>query len=124
MVEFGIDIVGDDNKTIIHHKVACRVYLVITAEDALGIRNDFATLYRGGGHGGPLGGNGVGPGAEGGLRRGIKGNTMSFDHILSRLQSELQKSRETGSELGGLTTTMNDIQETMGGGLVSFDEFS
>lgn len=116
MVEFGIDIVGDDNKTIIHHKVACRVYLVITAEDALGIRNDFASLYRGGGHGGMLSTAGVGPGAEGGLRRGKGG--MSFDHILSRLQNELQKSRETGSELGTLTSTIGDIHDTLGGGLV------
>ncbi|EPQ26731.1 uncharacterized protein PFL1_05710 [Pseudozyma flocculosa PF-1] len=114
MVEFGIDIVGDDSKTIIHHKVACRVYLVITAEDALGLRNDFASLYRGGVHGGPLGNNGVGPGAEGGLRRGKAG--FSFDHVLSKLQNELQRSKEQWNDLGSLTTTMHDIHETLGGG--------
>ncbi|KAN0062776.1 hypothetical protein ACQY0O_004971 [Thecaphora frezii] len=114
MVEFGIDIVGDDSKTIIHHKVACRVYLVITAEDALGLRNDFASLYRGGVHGGPLGNNGVGPGAEGGLRRG-KG-AFSFDHVLGKLQNELQKSKEQWNDLGSLTTKMHDIHETLGGG--------
>ncbi len=116
LVEFGIDIVGDDNKTIIHHKVACRVYLVITAEDALGMRNDFNSLYHGG-HRVPLGHSGIGPGAEGGLRRGKHPGGLSFDHILSKLQSELAKSRETGSELGGLTTTFNGIHETLGGGL-------
>ncbi|PWN49010.1 hypothetical protein IE53DRAFT_167645 [Violaceomyces palustris] len=118
MVEFGIDIVGDDNKSIIHHKVACKVYLVITMEDALGLRNDFASLYRGGVHGGPLGSGGVGPGAEGGLRRAKAG--VNFDHVLSRLQSELQKSKEVGSELGSLTSTMHDIHETLGGGLPPF----
>ena len=117
LVEFGIDIVGDDNKTIIHHKVACRVYLVITAEDALGMRNDFNSLYHGG-HRAPIGHSGIGPGAEGGLRRG-KNPGMSFDHILSRLQNELQKSRDTGSELDGLSTAFTDIHETLGGGLVS-----
>lgn len=115
MVEFGIDIVGDDNKTIIHHKVACRVYLVLTAEDALGLRNDFASLYRGGMHGGPLGSNGVGPGAEGGLRKSKAG--FSFDHVLSKLQSELQRSKDTWTELGNITHTMNDIHETLGGGI-------
>ena len=113
MVEFGIDIVGDDNKTIIHHKVACRVYLVLTAEDALSLRHDFASLYRGGMHGGPLGSNGVGPGAEGGLRRTKAG--FSFDHVLSKLQTELQRSKDTWHDLGSLTTTMHDIHETLGG---------
>ncbi|CBQ69209.1 conserved hypothetical protein [Sporisorium reilianum SRZ2] len=113
MVEFGIDIVGDDNKTIIHHKVACRVYLVLTAEDALSLRHDFASLYRGGMHGGPLGSNGVGPGAEGGLRRTKAG--FSFDHVLSKLQSELQRSKDTWNDLGSLTSTMHDIHETLGG---------
>ncbi|PWZ00025.1 hypothetical protein BCV70DRAFT_161393 [Testicularia cyperi] len=115
MVEFGIDIVGDDNKTIIHHKVACRVYLVLTAEDALGLRNDFASLYRGGMHGGPLGSSGVGPGAEGGLRRSKAG--FSFDHVLSKLQSELQKSKDAWNDLGNITNTMHDIHETLGGGI-------
>lgn len=34
VVEFGIDIVSDDNKTIVHHKVAAKVFLVMSAEDA------------------------------------------------------------------------------------------
>jgi hypothetical protein len=44
---------------------------------------------------------------------------ISFDHILSRLQGELQKSRETGAELHSLTGAMNEIHETLGGNLVS-----
>ncbi|KAG2110122.1 hypothetical protein DEU56DRAFT_938453 [Suillus clintonianus] len=32
--EFGIDIIGEDNKTTIHHKVAARVMCVFTDEDA------------------------------------------------------------------------------------------
>jgi len=35
VVEFGIDVVGEDNKTIIHHKVAAQVTCVFTREDAL-----------------------------------------------------------------------------------------
>ncbi|CAO1619011.1 unnamed protein product [Jaminaea pallidilutea] len=122
LVEFGIDIVGDDNKTIIHHKVACRVFLVITAEDAMGIRNDFANLYRGTSsqHAGPMGGSGIGPGAEGGLRRGK--NTMSFDHILGKLQMELQRSRETGGEIGSLNSAIGEIQDSIGGGLPPMHE--
>jgi hypothetical protein len=34
MQEFGIDIVSDDNKTIVHHKVATKVFLVMNAQDA------------------------------------------------------------------------------------------
>lgn len=119
LVEFGIDIVGDDNKTIIHHKVACRVYLVLTAEDALGIRHDFANMYRGNansGPNGPMGGAAMGPGAEGGLRRGK--SSISFDHVLGRLQMEVQKSRETGSEIGSLNNMIGEIQESFGGGAV------
>ncbi|KAG6852225.1 hypothetical protein C0991_001827 [Blastosporella zonata] len=37
IVEFGIDIVGDDNKTIIHHKVAARVVCVFTEQDSKSI---------------------------------------------------------------------------------------
>lgn len=32
--EFGIDIVSDDSKTIVHHKVAAKVYLVMNQDDA------------------------------------------------------------------------------------------
>ncbi|PWN23598.1 hypothetical protein BCV69DRAFT_309482 [Microstroma glucosiphilum] len=131
LVEFGIDIVGDDNKTIIHHKVACRVYLVLTADDAVNMRNDFANMYRAGAgngagnatsttHSSAMGGASVGPGAEGGLRRG-KGS-MSFDHILGRLQMELQKSRETGSEIGSLNSTLGELQDSLGGGLPPMQE--
>lgn len=129
IVEFGIDIVGDDNKTIIHHKVACRVFLVMTADEALGLRHDFAALYRGGIAGSTLNHHSVGPGAEGGLRRGKVGSMgtygpngtgngfMSFDHVIHRLQAELQRSRETAGELGTLNAAMHDIGETLGGGL-------
>jgi hypothetical protein len=34
---------------------------------------------------------------------------LNFDHILSRLQGELWKIRETGAELHNLTSAMNDI---------------
>ena len=43
---------------------------------------------------------------------------LTFDHILSRLQGELQKSRETGAELHSLTGAMGDIQDTLSGSLV------
>ena len=117
VVDFGIDILTDDNKEILHHRVACRVFLVITAEDALKLRNDFTSMYRGGVPGGQLGGAGVCPGAEGGLRRGKPG--FNFDHVIFRLQSELQKSREVGSELSTLSTAVHGIQETLDGSLVS-----
>ena len=33
--EFGIDIVSDDSKTIVHHKVAAKVHVVMNSDDAL-----------------------------------------------------------------------------------------
>ena len=60
-----------------------------------------------------------GMGGMGGSMRPPGKSTLSFDHILSRLQTELQKSRETGAELHSLTTAMNDIHDTLGGSQVS-----
>jgi hypothetical protein len=41
---------------------------------------------------------------------------LTFDHILSRLQGELQ---ETGVELHNYINAMNDIYDTLDGSLVS-----
>lgn len=60
-----------------------------------------------------------GMGGMGGSMRPPGKSGLSFDHILSRLQGELQKSRETGAELHSLTAAMNDIHDTLGGSLVS-----
>ena len=128
--EFGIDIVSDDSKTIVHHKVAAKVFLVMNQEDAaassrcvpsspvsdlkivltvpLRPPSEFNNWYR---HAGeqPI------------QRRGPKqpsqnSNGLSFEHVLSRLQGELQKSRDTSTNLGDLTSTLNEVQDTLGGG--------
>lgn len=44
---------------------------------------------------------------------------LTFEHILNRLQGELQKSRETGTELQSLNGTMSEVHDTLGGSLVS-----
>ncbi|TEB19569.1 hypothetical protein FA13DRAFT_1758105 [Coprinellus micaceus] len=141
IVEFGIDIVGEDNKTIIHHKVAARVVCVFSEQDAAvagraevhareavtaaagpawavrrapeprGGESDFAGAGRRPQMSQPnLGGLG------GGMRPPGKGG-LSFDVILSRLQGELQKSRETGAELSTLNGAMGEICDTLAGGL-------
>lgn len=51
---------------------------------------------------------------------GKSGSGLTFDVILSRLQGEVQKSRETGAELGGLTGLMGDVEGVLGGRGVSF----
>ena len=58
---------------------------------------------------GGMGGNVRVPGKSG----------LTFDHILSRLQGELQKSRETGAELHSLSSGLAEIHDTLGGNLVS-----
>ncbi|KAI0777539.1 hypothetical protein BD413DRAFT_467114 [Trametes elegans] len=158
IVEFGIDIVGDDNKTIVHHKVAARVVCVFSELDAqaaqraeLQAQQQGAQGYLGGMPAQPGAGNsafsfvggtgGAGQGSAGGpqggpQRRqtlqsqglvgmgGMGGNArapgksgLTFDHILSRLQGELQKSRETGAELHSLSSGLAEIHETLGGNL-------
>ncbi|KAF8816302.1 hypothetical protein BYT27DRAFT_7184144 [Phlegmacium glaucopus] len=174
IVEFGIDIVGEDNKTIIHHKVAARVVCVFSEQDAqvaaraeahqqqqqqqvLHQQQQYmqqahaAAAAAAGGqgsmtHAGPSSinvGSGVpqgqptsagvsaspyppfsvqrraqlaqqGLGGMGGMRPPGK-TGLSFDVILSRLQGELQKSKQTGHELDTLTGAMHVIQDTLGG---------
>lgn len=60
----------------------------------------------------------IGMGGLGGSVRPPGKSGLSFDHVLSRLQGELQKSRETGAELQSLTGAMNEIHDTLGGNLV------
>lgn len=120
VVDFGIDILTDDNKDILHRRVACRVFLVISPDDALKLRNDFTSIYRGGIHGGTLGNAGLCPGAEGGFRRG-KPN-VNLDQVLGRIQIELHKSNMVGSELRTLSTAIEQIHNTLGGGVVPVQE--
>ncbi|WFD33160.1 hypothetical protein MSPP1_004218 [Malassezia sp. CBS 17886] len=115
VVDFGIDILTEDNKETLHHRVACRVFLVTTPEDAQRLRTDFTSMYRGGVHGGSLGSAGICPGAEGGLRRGKGG--MNLDHVIFRLQNELRKSKMVGTELHTLSSTVHSIHESLNGGV-------
>ncbi|KAJ7603989.1 hypothetical protein DFH06DRAFT_1487894 [Mycena polygramma] len=141
IVEFGIDIVGEDNKTIIHHKVAARVSCIFNEQQA---RTDQqqnqgqytqSPMHAQAGPPNPSSFN-FSPGGSQGQRRpqmphqGLNGmggmgasmrqpgkSGLTFDHILSRLQGELTKSRETGQDLQTLSGAMNDIQDTLGGSL-------
>ncbi|KAI8461249.1 hypothetical protein BY996DRAFT_4573705 [Phakopsora pachyrhizi] len=103
LVEFGIDIIADDNKSIVHHKVATKVFLVMNTDDAAAAAN----FYRNNGPDLSVNRRASRPGVFSG---------GSFDHVLSRLQSELEKSRATGQELYTLNSTMNEIHDTLGGG--------
>ncbi|GAA5931210.1 uncharacterized protein JCM15063_002577 [Sporobolomyces koalae] len=158
VVEFGIDILTDDTKTIVHHKVAAKVHLVMNPDDALASSREFNNWYRqageqglqqhqqqqhhqqqqpGGGaqqqQGTQIGGqNFGGPSGPGGVSANSAGtgaiarrparapinaqNGLSFEHVLSRLQGELQKSRDTGSNLTDVNSTLCDVHDTLGGG--------
>ncbi|KAI5116796.1 hypothetical protein M0805_001798 [Coniferiporia weirii] len=134
IVEFGIDIVGEDNRTIIHHKVAARVTCIFNVEDALAAQREAYNFQQqnqqgGAGPAGTLNAaahkrpmlqpqtNGVGiMGGMGGGARQPGRNGLSFEHILQRLSGELQKSRETGAELNAVSGAMNDIESVMVGG--------
>lgn len=59
------------------------------------------------------------------------GKAVSFDHVLQKLQvsplqhtftdvqAELQRSRDESADLSGLSTQMNEIQDTLAGGMAS-----
>ncbi|PFH47881.1 hypothetical protein AMATHDRAFT_114022, partial [Amanita thiersii Skay4041] len=158
IVEFGIDIVGEDNKTIIHHKVAARVVCVFNEHDVQVAaraeqhqqqqqqqqqRQQQQQQYHQQGTsslgqpGTPANGSSnvfnfagaqqrrtqlaqqglTGMGGMGGSMRPPGKSGLSFELIFSRLQGELQKSRDTGAELQNLTSSMSDIQDTLGGAL-------
>lgn len=61
-----------------------------------------------------LGGLGGSPGL--GLSGHSRKSGLTLDRILNRLENELQKSRETGSELNSLASVMTDISENLAGG--------
>ncbi|KAI0826980.1 hypothetical protein BC628DRAFT_1434503 [Trametes gibbosa] len=148
VVEFGIDIVGEDNKTIVHHKVAARVVCVLSELEAQAAQRaeqspqgylgqmsnqpgagNNAFNFAGNGQGSSNGPAGpqrrptlqpqglVGMGGMGGNVRVPGKSGLTFDHILSRLQGELQKSRETGAELHSLNSGLAEIHDTLGGNL-------
>ncbi|KAF9240397.1 hypothetical protein BU15DRAFT_73990 [Melanogaster broomeanus] len=130
IVEFGIDIIGEDNKTTIHHKVAARVMCVFTDEDAqvaarLEQMQNNTSLP-----GVPTQQSGSGATSQFSFAQGQVGPPAQRRPTLqsqllevwaawaaARLQGELQKSRDTGAELHSLTTAMNDIHDTLGGSL-------
>ncbi|KAL9939596.1 hypothetical protein V8E36_001413 [Tilletia maclaganii] len=119
LIEFGIDILAEDGQQVLHHKVAARAFTILDAHAADRAQHDWTNLYRlatlgttmpdtqggAGGAGGTgaagqggagAGGAGIGPGgsimgpgAEGGLRRGKGGK--SFDHVIALLQAEMTR---------------------------------
>ncbi|KAJ6629303.1 SMAD/FHA domain-containing protein, partial [Mycena sp. CBHHK59/15] len=130
ILEFGVDIVSEDNKTVLHRKVVARVACYFPKQGAAAppSQDQFATMsshsgatYLNGGvqrrpqvpmiHQGLAGLGGMG----GGIR--APGRGLTLDHIFSRLQAELAKSRDTGNDLQVLTGTLNNIEDTLNGAL-------
>jgi hypothetical protein len=59
-------------------------------------------------------------GMGGGSVRLSRKSRLTFDHILSRLRGESQKSQEMAAELHNLAGAMHDIHDTFGESLVRF----
>ncbi|KAF7430144.1 hypothetical protein PC9H_005844 [Pleurotus ostreatus] len=158
IVEFGIDIVGDDNK-ILHYKVAARVFCIFNEQDlqiahrseqhqqqqhhqqalqphgappSLQAGPSSSTINNSSFNFGANNGSGPPRRTSSGMQPGITGmggmgggmrapgkSGLTFEHILNRLQGELQKSRETGTELQSLNGTMSEVHDTLGGSLPS-----
>ncbi|KAF5324127.1 hypothetical protein D9619_011079 [Psilocybe cf. subviscida] len=127
IVEFGIDIVGEDNKTIIHHKVAARVVCVFTEQDAavaaraeqhamalhlqqqqqLGHGHPHQQQHQQHqnllGHGGPMGGyGGQGGGMAGMQREGSMNMSMHQQHLAHLAQQAAQGQSPSGQHPNGV----------------------
>ncbi|KAJ7078511.1 hypothetical protein C8R44DRAFT_895937 [Mycena epipterygia] len=129
ILEFGVDIVSEDNKTVLHRKVVARVTCVFpnkTGHQPLQ-PDQFATMSQTGATF-----NGIAPQRRpqipmihqglaglGGMGGGVRtpGRGLTLDHIFSRLQAELAKSRDTGHDLQVLTGALNNIEDTLNGAL-------
>ncbi|KAJ7694814.1 hypothetical protein B0H17DRAFT_1198971 [Mycena rosella] len=140
ILEFGVDIVSEDNKTVLHRKVVARVNCVFPPKSASALHHhqlqqqqqhqslpadQFATLSQTGAtfnglaaqrrpqmpmiHQGLAGLGGMGGGQR------APGRGLTLDHIFSRLQAELAKSRDTGNDLQVLTGALSGIEETLNG---------
>jgi hypothetical protein len=58
-----------------------------------------------------------------GVKSLLKSGSFSLDLIFSRLEGELKKSKDTGTELRNLTMVLDEIQDTLGGSLVCLRVF-
>ncbi|KAJ7248253.1 SMAD/FHA domain-containing protein [Mycena haematopus] len=125
ILEFGVDIVAEDNKTVLHRKVVARVACLFpaTSKSPPLPHDQFAALSQSSAtfngilrrpiiHQGLAGLGSMGAGAR------APGRGLTLDHIFSRLQAELAKSRETGRDLQVLTGALAGVEETLGGVLV------
>jgi hypothetical protein len=117
-----VDIVAEDNKTVLHRKVVARVACMLPSGAAQQLPHDqFATVSQTGaafsaqGPRRPQLHPGLGGMGDGGGRGRAPGRGLTLDHILSRLQAELAKSRDTGHDLHVLTGALNTIGDTLNG---------
>ncbi|CAK5263107.1 unnamed protein product [Mycena citricolor] len=121
ILEFGVDIVSEDNTTVLHRKVVARVQCVFGNKPVpgpgagAGAGANQGTLFNNGQRRGAIPMIHQGLGGMGGSTR-VPGRGLTLDHILSRLQAELAKSRDTGHDLHALTGTLNGVEETLNGG--------
>lgn len=140
MQEFGIEIIGEENKTVLHHMFAACIICVLTEEDvktAVRVEHVHAQpfsyrllalshlvaakqLLISSARPAAALTNSPNP-ALGGMtsRRPPDKGGITFDHVLSQLQGELQKCRDTSTELHSHSNAMGEVRSTLVGQLAS-----
>ena len=108
--EFCIDTISKDNKIIIHHKVTARVLCILDKQEPSAGGQHYPAMQLQG-----L----IGMGSIGGSMHLPSKSSLTFNHILSCLQGELQKSCKIGAELHSLNSSMNEIHDALSGNVVS-----
>ncbi|KAJ7171051.1 hypothetical protein C8R46DRAFT_1349166 [Mycena filopes] len=154
ILEFGVDIVSEDNKTVLHRKVVARVACVFPVGPSPFSQQNKPSLYGApplpGDQFATVSSSGVfsssssppnarrpqqqqqqhhqsqqhhgqvplihALGGMGGAGPRAPGRGLTLDHIFSRLQAELAKSREAGRELQVLGGALGGIGESISGG--------
>ncbi|KAJ7198857.1 hypothetical protein GGX14DRAFT_373598, partial [Mycena pura] len=128
ILEFGVDIVSEDNSTVLHRKVVARVECVFSnagGQPPLQHQDQFAA-------GASFNGMSTqrrpqipmiqqGLAGLGGMGGGVRapGRGLTLDHIYNRLQAELSKSRDTNHHLQMVAGTLNNVENTLNGTSVS-----
>ncbi|TIB77710.1 SMAD/FHA domain-containing protein [Wallemia mellicola] len=91
LLEFGIDIIGDDNKSIIHRKVSSKCMISHNQQEFLNLKQE--------------------------LNKFDSNKSYNLNKCFDNLEKEIKESRELGAGLSGISNHFSQIKDTLNGQL-------